>query len=101
MRDDKTLEAWQVLKLVEEVQKLQGKVTIAGLACLAGGNREPKIRVKQGRGAPAEVEVDIYKVARGKVRLTVAVSRTPVSSLTLIDQFPNVERRRKFSSYSY
>lgn len=76
--EDKTLEAWQILKIAEEVYNLKGNVTIAGLAALAGGKRQAKIRVKQRRGTATEMPVDVEKVAGGKVKLTVAVSDVPV-----------------------
>ena len=76
--EDKTLEAWQILKIAEEVYNLNGNVTIGGLAALTGGNRQAKIRVKQGRGAAIEIPVDKENVAGGKVKLSVAVSDAPV-----------------------
>lgn len=72
--EDRTAEAWQILKIAEEVHRLRGNVTIASLATLAGGNRQPKIRVKQKRGAATEVPMDLSKIAGGKVKLTVSVS---------------------------
>lgn len=75
---DKTLEAWQILKIAEEVYNLKGNVTIAALAALAGGNRQAKVRVKQRRGAAIEMPVDVSGIAGGKVKLTVAVSHAPV-----------------------
>ena len=71
--EDKTLEAWQILKLAEEVYRLKGNVTIASLAALAGGNRRSKIKVKQRRGAATEVQIDVDRVAGGKVDLTTSV----------------------------
>jgi len=78
-REDKILEAWQILKIAEEVYSLKGNVTIGGLAGLAGGNRQSKIRVKRKRGAGIEMEIDINRVAGGKVNLSVAVSYLSVS----------------------
>lgn len=77
--EDKTLEAWKILKIAQEVYILKGNATIAALAGLVGGNRQAKIRVKQGRGAATEIQVDVDKIAGGKARLTVAVSHAPVS----------------------
>jgi len=71
--EDKTLEAWQILKVAEEVYRLKGNVTIAGLAAIAGGNRQSKIRVKQRKSAATEVQIDVNGVAGGKVDLTVSV----------------------------
>jgi len=72
--EDKTLEAWQILKIAEEVFNLNGKVTIAGLAGLAGGSRQTKIKVKQRRGPATEMQIDLNKIAGGKVDLSVSVS---------------------------
>lgn len=83
--EEKTLEAWQILKIAEEVYNLKGNVTIAGLAALVGGNRQAKIRVKQRRGPPTEMELDVIKVAGGKVKMTVAVSCTLSHSARLVD----------------
>lgn len=82
-REDKTLEAWQILKIAEEAYNLKGNVTIAGLAALAGGNRQSKIRVKRKRGAAAEMEIDVNRVAGGKVNLNVSVSHFSASLLPL------------------
>jgi len=81
--EDKTLEAWQILKIAEEVYNLKGNVTIAGLATLAGGNRQPKIRVKPRRGAATEVQIDVNRIAGGKANLTVSVSCLLVSLRSL------------------
>ena len=78
-REDKTLEAWQILKVAEEVYRLKGNVTIAGLAALAGGSRQSKIRVKQRRGAPTEIQIDVNEIAGGKVNMTISVSCPSVS----------------------
>lgn len=82
-REDKVLEAWQVLKIAEEVYNLKGNVTIAGLAALAGGNRQSKIRVKQRRGPATEMQIDVDSIAGGRVGLAVSVSYLPVSLLLL------------------
>lgn len=86
--EDKTLEAWQILKIAQEACNLKGKVTIAGLAALSGGNRQAKISVKQDSGAATEVPVDVDKIAGGKVKLTVAVSHSPVSPHPLDQLIP-------------
>lgn len=72
--EDKTLEAWQVLRIAEEVSNLRGKVTVANLAALAGGNGKAKIKAKRGRGSGTEMELDVNRIAGGKAKLTVAVS---------------------------
>jgi ATP-dependent DNA helicase Q1 len=90
--EDKTLEAWQVLKIAEEVYNLKGNVTIAGLAVLAGGKRQAKIKVKQRKGPSTDVPVDVDKVAGGKVKLTVSVSHAPISLCLLINQFLDIEK---------
>lgn len=89
---DETLGAWQVLKIAEEVYNLRGNVTIAGLAALAGGGRQTKIKVKQRRGAATEMQIDINKVAGGKVQLTVAVSSAFAQFSPLINQFLGIEK---------
>lgn len=81
--EDKILEAWQVLKISEEVYRLKGNITIAGLAALAGGNRQSKIKVKQKRGAATEMQIDVDRVAGGKVDLSVPVSPLSVLYRTL------------------
>jgi len=78
-REEKTLEAWQILKIAEEVYNLKGNVTIGTLAALAGGNRQSKIKVKQRRGCPAETEIDVNRVSGGKANLSVPVSYLSVS----------------------
>ena len=78
-REDKTLEAWKILKIVEEVYNLKGNVTVGTLASLAGGNRQSKIKVKQRRGRRAEMEIDVNRVAGGKADLSVSVSCLSIS----------------------
>jgi ATP-dependent DNA helicase Q1 len=81
--EDKILEAWQILKIAEEVYRLKGNITVAGLAALAGGNRQSKIKVKQNRGAATEMQIDVDGVAGGKVDLSVSVSPLSISHRTL------------------
>lgn len=76
--EDKILEAWQILKIAEEVYRLKGNITIAGLAALTGGNRQSKIKVKQKRGAATEMQIDVDRVAGGRVDLSVQVSRVSI-----------------------
>jgi ATP-dependent DNA helicase Q1 len=78
-REDKTLEAWQILKIAEEVYNLKGNVTIGSLAALAVGHRHSKIRVKQRRGGAAEIQLDVNRIAGGKVNLALSVSCLSVS----------------------
>ena len=71
--EDKTLEAWQILKVAEEVYRLGGNTTVAGLASLAASARKPKIKVKQRRGSATEMQIDVDEIAGGKVDLTIFV----------------------------
>lgn len=77
--EDKTLEAWQILKIAEGVYNLNGNVTIASLAALAVGHRQSKIRVKQRRGGATEVQMDVNSIAGGKVDMSLSVSSLSVS----------------------
>jgi len=100
-REDKTFESWQILKVAEEVYRLRGNVTVAGLAGLAGGNRQPKIMVKQRKGAATEVQIDVDRVAGGKVDLTISVCPLSTSPRPFIDLCLDVERTQKFLLYNY
>lgn len=77
--EDRTLEAWQVLKVAEEAYNLRGNVTIASLAALAAGHRQSKIQVKQRRGGPIEMQIDVNRIAGGKVGLPISVGCHSVS----------------------
>lgn len=90
--EDKTLEAWQILKIAEEIYNLRGRVTIAILASLAGGGRQSQIQVKQKRGAATEVQLDLERVAGGKVDMSVSVSYLFISLRPFINLFLDVER---------
>lgn len=99
-REDKTLEAWQILKIAEEVYNLGGNVTIAGLATLSAGPRQSKIMVKQRRGPATEMQVDVDKVAGGKVNLTISVCFLSLSVRSLYEPVP-FERIQRSLLYSY
>jgi len=76
---DNTTEAWQILKIAEEVYNLKGNVTIAGLAGITGSTRQPKIKVKSRGGAATEVQIDLSRIAGGRVALPVSVGCLSVS----------------------
>jgi len=101
--EDKTLEAWQILKIAEEVHRLRGNVTIASLAALACGRRQSKVKVKQRRGGATEVQIDVNTVAGGKVNLSVSVCSlsAPHRPAPFINLFLGVERTQRSSLYSY
>lgn len=99
--DDETLGAWQVLKIAEEVFNLKGNVTIAGLAALAGGGRQAKIKVKRRRGAATEMQIDVNKVAGGKVQLTVAETEMLIIQLLVEGYLGTQVQETQYATYAY
>jgi len=99
-REDKTLEAWQILKIAGEVYRLGGNVTIASLATVAAAGRQSKIRVKR-RGDTIDVQVDVDTVAGGKVNMIVADVEILVIQL-LVEGYLTVQiQQTKYASYAY
>ncbi|KAF9652354.1 ATP-dependent DNA helicase [Thelephora ganbajun] len=100
-REDKTREAWQILKIAEEVYDLKGNVTIASLAALAGGNRQCKIKVKQKRGAATEMQIDVNRIAGGKVNLTVSDTEILIIELLIEGYLTAQVQQTTYTTYAY
>ncbi|KAG2152610.1 P-loop containing nucleoside triphosphate hydrolase protein [Suillus bovinus] len=70
---DATVEAWQILKILEAVEGSGGRLTISGLSDLArglgGGSFETGGSGKR-RNAKEKIQIDYDSVAGGKVRLS-------------------------------
>jgi hypothetical protein len=75
-----TVEAWRILKVLEEVQREGGRVTLAALADLVRGLGGGSFGVvQQGKGRKRKLgeekgRVDVVDVAGGKVELNKDVS---------------------------
>lgn len=74
---DVTLDSWKILKVIGEVQKEGGKVTVAALGDLVRGLGGTSFLVAEGkkRKATEKVTLDIDELAGGKVLLNKDVSR--------------------------
>ncbi|KAG1731628.1 P-loop containing nucleoside triphosphate hydrolase protein [Suillus paluster] len=70
---DATVEAWQILKIVEAVESSGGRLTIAGLSDLARGLAGGLFETSGGgkrRNAKEKIQIDYDSVAGGKVGLS-------------------------------
>jgi ATP-dependent DNA helicase Q1 len=68
---DVTVESWRILKVVEEVQREGGRVTLANLADLVRGLGGGSFAVKSGKRKGTEKgEMDVVDVAGGKVEMS-------------------------------
>jgi ATP-dependent DNA helicase Q1 len=70
--EDVTLQAWQILKIVDAVDRQHGSLTLSGLADLARGNGggafTTSTRGRKGQ-SKEKVDLDLDEVAGGKVAL--------------------------------
>ena len=74
---DATVEAWQILKILEAVEDSGGRLTIAGLSDLARGLGGGSFDTGGGgkrRKTKERVQIDYNSVAGGKVGLSKDVS---------------------------
>lgn len=70
---DVTVEAWQILKILEAVEGSGGRLTIAGLSDLSRGLGGGSFETGGGgkrRNAKEKIQIDYDSVAGGKVRLS-------------------------------
>ncbi|KAF5309315.1 hypothetical protein D9611_014398 [Ephemerocybe angulata] len=73
IKRDVTLAAWQILRIVAEIGKVQGTLTLASLAKLARGKGGSKVDVAKGKGrakTKESVGVDLDRVCGGPVELS-------------------------------
>ena len=71
---DVTVEAWQILKILEYVQKHGGRLTLKGLSDVARGANGGGFEGKHGRKKTEKQNIDLDNVAGGKINLSKDVS---------------------------
>jgi ATP-dependent DNA helicase Q1 len=89
-RKDATVQAWQILKVAEAVQREKGQLTVGMLADLARGNGKGTFDVRSGgRNGRETNALDLDAVAHGKVDLSkeVTVYSNAVFSSTFFKKF--------------
>lgn len=65
---DVTHQAWQVLKIAEELDRRQGRVTLAKLASIAKGNGGCSFDIVRGKNKSTDT-LDLDEICQGKVVL--------------------------------
>ncbi|KAJ7593356.1 P-loop containing nucleoside triphosphate hydrolase protein [Mycena floridula] len=65
---DVTFQTWQLLKILDEIDRLKGNLTLNGVAGLARGNNGCKVDIGKGRNKDSMV-LDLERICGGKVDL--------------------------------